>query len=283
MIGQFKFKGNLLIKLIAINVVLFILLGLINVAGRMLGFTTEWTHTLFSLSSDLNLVATHPWTILSYMFTQYDLLHLLFNMLWLYWFGEILLLTLGKHHLLTLYLAGGLFGGIAYEAAYNLIPTFASHSAELCGSSASVLAIMTAAAFRSPDYRLNLLLIGSIKLKWVAIASIIIAFIGIGGINLGGEIAHLGGVAFGALFGILLRRGYDITKRFSSFFSKTSSSVNKKRTVPKGSKKAVEAMEKHRSDLQRLDCLLDKIKKSGYNSLTAKEQKELEELSSRLK
>ncbi len=278
---RYTIKGNILIRLIIINVAIFILLGLSMAGGNLFSFSIEWTHEYFSLSSDLNHLLYRPWTIVSYMFTHYDFIHLLFNMLWLYWFGEVLLLTMSKYHILSLYLIGGLCGAFIYETAYNLIPAFQLHTAELCGASAAILAIMTAAAFRSPDYRFNLLFIGAIKLKWIAIISIILVFIGIGGTNKGGELAHLGGVIAGTIFGFSLRKGYDILKPLNALL-KIITSPKRRQGGKIQSKKFVKAMEKHQSDVQRLDALLDKITKSGYNSLSAKEQKELKDLSNNL-
>lgn len=278
---RYTIKENILIRLILINVAIFLLLGLSVAGGNLFSFSTEWTHEYFSLSSDLNRLLYRPWTIVSYMFTHYDFIHLLFNMLWLYWFGEVLLLTMSKYHIFSLYLTGGLFGAIIYETAYNIIPTFQPYTAELCGASAAILAIMTAAAFRSPDYRFNLLFIGAIKLKWIAIISIILVFIGIGGANKGGELAHLGGVIAGTIFGLSLRKGHDILKPINALFKIiTSPKCRQEKKIQ--SKKIVKAMEKHQRDVERLDTLLDKITKSGYNSLSAKEQKELKELSNNL-
>jgi hypothetical protein len=138
---------------------------------------------------------------------------------------------------------------------------------------------MTAAAFRSPDYRLNLLLIGPVRLRWIAIITIVLAVIGTGGGNAGGEVAHIGGVIAGAWFGLMLRRGRDVTKIFSRMSERRKAKKEQRRIKVD---KVASAMQSRRDDMSRLDELLDKIKQSGYKSLTHKERAELDALSKRL-
>jgi membrane associated rhomboid family serine protease len=277
-IRRFFSNDSVLRWLIVINVVLFAVVGLTSAAMKWtgIGFSLQ---SYLSLPSDIIAFLHHPWTLVTYMITQYNLLHLLFNMLCLYWFGQVLLLTLSERHLLWLYIVGGLVGGLLYLAVYNLVPTFSHNYAMLCGSSASVLAVMTAAAFRSPDYRLNLLLIGPVRLRWIAIITIVLAVIGTGGGNAGGEVAHIGGVIAGAWFGLMLRRGRDVTKIFSRMSERRKAKKEQRRIKVD---KVASAMQSRRDDMSRLDELLDKIKQSGYKSLTHKERAELDALSKRL-
>lgn len=273
------FTGAGVLKwLITINLAVFLIVGIINVSTRLMGIDLAWAHEWLSLPSDLNMLALHPWTLITYMFTQYDFLHILFNLLWLYWFGQVLLQTLSARHLLWLYIVGGIVGGALFIAIYNLLPAFSAYRAELSGASASVLAIVTAAAFRSPDYSLNFFLIGEIRLKWIAVFVALLSLIGIGGSNAGGEVAHLGGIAVGVCFGLSLRRGRDLAKLPYWVANMFSQSPRSKMNVAKVTK----AMNHHRSEMQRLDELLDKIHVSGYGALTRKERAELEELSKRL-
>lgn len=276
---RFFRNGGILKWLIAINICLFLIISLFGVFVKLTGIGIFSIGDFLSLPSEITMFLCRPWTIVTYMFTQYNFLHILFNMLCLYWFGQVLLLTLSDRHLLWLYLVGGVFGGVFYLLIYNLLPTFSSVAATLCGSSASVLAIMVAAALRSPDYEMNLLLIGAVKLKWIALVAIVMAVIGIGGNNSGGEIAHLGGVFAGILFGVMLRRGKDITKVGIGFSNKRTN-VAKTRKI--NASRTATVMTNHRDDMTRLDELLDKIKQSGYKSLTRKERDELEGLSKRL-
>ncbi len=213
-----------------------------------------------------------PWTLLTYMVTQVEFLPLFFNMLWLIWFGDILMSTLGQRHLLGLYLCGGVVGGLLYLAAASWVPALCPPGSVLIGSSASVLAVMAATAFRSPDYTFHLFFIGDVRLKWIAVFMIVLAFIGLGGGNAGGQVAHIGGVAFGSLQGLLLRRGIDI-------FGRHGRSRQQLRRRPA---KVLSAIDQHRRDAARLDELLDKIRISGFNSLNKKEREELDRLSQKI-
>lgn len=278
-VKRFFRNGGVLKWLIAINVGLFLIISLSGIFSKLSGIDIFSIDYFLSLPSEITMFLYRPWTIATYMFTQYNFLHILFNMLCLYWFGQVLLLTLSDRHLLWLYIVGGVFGGVFYLLIYNLVPAFSGVVATLCGSSASVLAIMVAAALRSPDYEMNLLLIGAVKLKWIAVVAIVMSVIGIGGNNSGGEIAHIGGLFAGMLFGLMLRRGKDITK-VSIVVSSKKSDEAKSRKI--NASRTATAMINHRDDMARLDELLDKIKQSGYKSLTRKERDELETLSKRL-
>jgi len=219
---------------------------------------------------------TRPWVIATYMVTHLSVLHMLFNVLWLYWFGLILLVTMRERDLLTLYIGGGLFGGILY-LLYPLLG-FAPAGGYLCGASASVLAIMTAAAIRMPDYRINLFIIGAVKLKWLALVSIILAFAGTGGGMSGAQSAHVGGVLFGLAFGLAIRKGISprrLCRRCGKMRNLTDD------THRKGDKVA-DFLTSKQKDRARLDELLDKISITGYGGLSRKEKKELEALSRRI-
>lgn len=216
---------------------------------------------------------TRPWTLATYMVTHLSVLHLLFNMLWLYWFGIILLTTLRDRDLLTLYIGGGVTGGILYL----LFPLLGGmQGGYLCGASASVLSVMTAAAIRTPDYRINLLLIGCVKLKWLALVSILLTFAGAGGGMSGAQCAHFGGVAFGAAVGLALRRGVSLSRIFRL------RPKEKKEDRRRRGDKVADFLKARAQDRQRLDELLDKINISGYSSLSRREKKELEGLSRRI-
>lgn len=275
-IKQFFSQGGVLSRLIVVNCLLFVIIGLINISGKLFFGVTDVFGEWVMLSSSVGEFIVHPWTLVTYMFVQYDFLHLLFNMLWLYWFGQVFLLTLSDKHLLTLYLLGGIVGGVLFVIVSNLFSLFGGYSL-LLGSSASVLAIMTAATMRSPNYEFHLFLFGSVKLKWIALVSIVLMFVGFGGSNSGGEIAHLGGVLTGFIFGYMLRQGHDILKPIYGMFERKTNKANRIST-----NSMEKTLNKRRRDVARLDELLDKIKQSGYESLTKKEKSELAELSKRL-
>ena len=204
--------GSMLMKLIYINIGVFLLLRIVALVILLSGGNTDsWLH-LFEVPSSLSLLLLKPWTIFTYMFAQYGILHLLFNMVWLYWFGKIFLFTGTPKQMLALYLYGGIAGALLFIAAYNTLPYFHGSVSWMIGSSASVIAIVTATAIRHPDYRIGLLLLGEIPLKWIAIATIGISILSIPDGNAGGNIAHIGGAIIGAIYGVMLNRGTDITR-----------------------------------------------------------------------
>lgn len=274
-------RGSVLTTLLIINCVIFLLLALAMI-GDKAGFRGTITLLeLLVLPADTPAWLHRPWTLLTYMVSQRDFLHLLFNMLWMLWFGSILLHRLSQRQVLWLYICGGLCGGLFFLLAGAFMPGLCPHGSFLLGSSASVLAIMASAAICMPDYPLHLFFIGDVKLKWIAIVMILLAFIGLGGGNSGGEVAHIGGVCFGALQGLLVRKGIDIFRPFQS-----RGAASRRRRCPSalrmgkgGQTERLDAMDKIRSERARLDELLEKISRSGYNSLSEKERQELEKLS----
>lgn len=215
-----------------------------------------------------------PWTALSYMVTHIDFLHLLFNMLWLLWFGTLLLHVMPQRRLLAVYAGGGLAGALLFMVLS--IARMDALTQPLTGASASVLAIMTAAGCLMPSYRLHLFFIGDVKLKWIVPAMILLSFAGTWGGNTGGLAAHLGGVAYGLAYGLASRRretggNYATVKREAV-----------RRPTRAGVRRVASILEQNRIDKARLDELLDKIKMSGYESLTRRERSELDDISRRI-
>lgn len=245
------------------------------------------------LPSHLSTLVTRPWTVITYMFSQYDVLHILFNLLWFYWFGTLFRMVSTPRQMLALYIYGGLGGAVMFLLAYNLIPTFAYTHGWLIGSSASVIAIVTATAILMPDFRMHLLFIGSVSLKWIAIATIGLVLIGVTGSNAGGEFAHIGGVIVGAWYGLMMKRGQDITRPLNRLFDMfvngwhSITSIRLRNKTPKSSYKYQSSSASSPSidddDRAQLDEILDKIKKSGYAALTPEERKRLFDVSRRMK
>jgi hypothetical protein len=230
------------------------------------------------------------------MFMHADVLHILFNMLWLYWFGTISLYFFTNKHLRGIYLLGGLCGGLLYILSYNTFPYFAEivvHSPPLVGASASILAIVMATAYREPNYPVRLLLIGTVRLKYLALFVVLTDLLFLTSDNAGGHIAHLGGALAGLWFAASLRKGTDITAWINSILDGIAWLFDKKtwRRKPKmkvhyGSGSTMRekdydynARKKAQSD--EIDRILDKLKKSGYGSLTTEEKKSLFDASKR--
>ena len=170
---QFR-QGSVLLKLIYINVAIFLLLRLTWVVLMLFNIDGYVILPFIEMPSIPYEFITHPWTLLTYMFVHYDVWHILFNMLWLYWFGQIFLMSFSEKQMVGLYLLGGIAGGLLYLLSYNLFPYFDGKEGLMCGASASIIAIVVATAFRMPDYKVNLLFLGAISLKYIALVTIVI-------------------------------------------------------------------------------------------------------------
>ncbi len=256
--------------LLAVNGLMFIALRLIAAVGVLSGHAA-WGDVAVksvSLPPQPGEVLAHPWTLLTYMVSQYDPMHLMFNMLWLAWFGILVQLTLGNRRLLAFYGAGGLTGAVAYMlwAAFASVPVV---SAGLAGSSAAVIAVAVAIAVIKPDHRVGLIFIGPVKLKWVTVIMLAISALMFTGYNGGTDAAHLGGAVAGVICGFVCR-----AHKKRNFVARPF--------IPGRPSTAAESAAKL-SDTETLDLLLDKIRRSGFNSLTAEEKTTLFELSDRLK
>ena len=210
-----KFKlQNIVGKFIYANVAVYIIVVLIGVFSILFNVGDGNAVIKYvELPSSLPLLLRRPWTLLTYMFLHEQFTHILWNMIALYVFGRIFIDFYSLRHFVGTYIMGGLFGGIAFVLSYNLFPYFAPYvgSSYLIGASASVLAIVVASAVRNPDYRINLLLIGRVKLSTFAIITVAISVLMLSGNNAGGNFAHLGGALAGWLVAYMLNKGVDIT------------------------------------------------------------------------
>lgn len=283
-------------KFISANVVIHIFLVLIGVFSVLMnqpGIADD-VRRWFELPASATQLLQRPWTLFTYMFLHQGLLmHILWNMFALYVFGRIFLNFYSARHFIGTYLLGGLSGALFYVVAYNVFPYFSGvvGSSYLVGASASVLAIVTAAAVRCPDFRLNMLFFGSVKLSTFALVAVLVSVLMLSGDNAGGNFAHLGGAFGGMLVAIALGRGTDITELvnrpfdwFASLFKRRSKKAKKgKFTYTKGSKRSddYEYNARKKSDEAQIDKILEKIKKGGYASLTDEEKKRLFDASSR--
>jgi membrane associated rhomboid family serine protease len=227
-------------------------------------------------------LVSRPWTLVTYMFLHTGFLHLLFNILGLYWFGQLFLYHFEGDKLLSVYLLGGLTGALLYVFAYNISPAFDSVAGLLLGASASIFAVLVAVAFYDPNREIQLVLIGRFPLKYVALFYVVLSVIGISTSNPGGNIAHLGGALWGWFYIYQLRRGKDWGSGLVRFIDRLGAFL--KGLFKPGSRMKVSYKQPPRDDheyakqqhvkQEEINRVLDKIGKSGYESLT-KEEKEL--------
>ncbi|MDL2213557.1 rhomboid family intramembrane serine protease [Bacteroides sp. OttesenSCG-928-J23] len=283
--SNFK-RGSVFMQLIYINVAVFLATALLSVFFLLFNRSITGVLVWFELPASVERFIRQPWSILSYMFMHADFLHLLFNMLWLYWFGSLFLNFFTSKHLRGLYILGGICGGILYILSFNIFPYFetAVDTSVMVGASASILAIVTAAAYREPHYTLRLFLLGNIQLKYIALMVVLMDLLLMTSGNSGGHIAHLGGALAGVWFAASLSKGKDITTWInhvldwaSSLFDKQAQAdrKRKKMKVSRGGNKDYEYNARKRAQEEEIDLILEKLKKSGYNSLTEAEKKKL--------
>ena len=286
-------QGNIVVRLIYINVAAFIISTLLSVVLGLFNVNVaEFLRDLY-LPADLLQLLRRPWTLITYMFMHAGLWHLLGNMLWLYWFGRLFLYFFSAKHLRGLYVVGGLLGALLYIVAYNLFPMFESqlYSATLLGASASVLAIAIATAIREPEYKINLMLIGPVKLKYFALFIVLFDVLYVGSNNAGGHIAHLGGALAGWWFAKGVSQGRDITHWVNVCIDAISRLFDKRERKPRRPKMKVHTTNSRTADYEynahkkaqsdEVDKILDKLKKSGYSSLSEEEKHRLFEASKR--
>lgn len=282
--------GSDLIKLILVNIAVFLVVNLIS-----LPFALFLKDNPIDLISWLSLYASpknllyHPWGIFTYMFLHEGFFHLLFNMLFLYWFGQIVQEMIGKVKILPIYIFGGIAGGLLYILAYNVFPLFSSAlpTVSCIGASAGVMAIVWAAATIAPDYEMGILFLGPVRIKWIALVYVILDLIGIQGGNAGGHIAHLGGALFGFIYIKQLQNGNDLARPFYAvvdFFSNLFKKKNKLKVEYKKEKEYASTFTNKQSTTnnnsnktefnkqEKLDAILDKINKSSYDSLSKEEK-----------
>lgn len=276
-----KFRsGNILAKFIYINVGVFLLIRLTAVFFMLFNVESIPLLTYLQMPSLPVALLHKPWTLITYMFTHYDFLHILFNMLWLYWFGAIFLQFFTPRQLGGIYLLSGIAGAILFMLAYNIFPYFQAMAAQsaLIGASASVMGIVFAVSFYKKDYEINLLLIGRIKLIYLALFTLLIDLLAITSTNAGGHIAHLGGAFFGIWFASRIQVGKDLTAPMNRLIDKIVN-IGKRKPKMKVTYKRAETdydynRRKHQENVD-LDTILDKLKHSGYESLSAEEKKTL--------
>jgi len=277
---QYK-NGSALIKLIFVNVGVF--LGVYIIGNVLFLLNIGSSDILFkylSLPASFSTIIGQPWTVVTYMFLHEGLWHMTMNMLVLYFGSQIFGQFLNQKKLVLVYILGGLAGGLLYVLSFNLFPVFSEvlpYSFAL-GASASVMAILVAAATYVPNFVVRLMFLGEVKLKYVAMGYLALDIVSIQGSNSGGHIAHLGGAIFGFMYIQQLKKGRDFTVGFSQFLDYLKALFQPRKNMKvvykkQGKTKTNQDYNNQKiTNQKRVDIILDKISKSGYDSLTADEK-----------
>ncbi len=286
--NAFNRPDNGLMQIILINIIVWVVVILLRVV-LIIGGQEELYSTVigwFMLPASLSDFLMRPWSLVTYFFLHEGVMHILFNMLFLYWFGRIIKEFLGDAKVVNLYVLGGLAGGLFYLLIYNLFPYFADQVAysRLLGASAGVFAVVVGAATLMPNYTMFLLFIGPVRIKYIALFYIILSIAGSAGANAGGELAHLGGALLGYLYIRQLQQGNDWGRWVQGFlaFAKGLFKPRPKVRVSYRSGKGGRTTTRRSADKatpvtsqEEIDAILDKISQSGYESLTKEEKQKL--------
>lgn len=274
-------KGNNLTKLIYINAGVFLLITIAAIIGFLMKnqAVPDKTLEMLAVPASLQSLLSRPWTLITYMFTHKDIWHILFNMLWLYWFGRIFLEYLDQRKLVAVYLLGGISGAIVYILSFNIFPAFTDVVGEsvAIGASASVTAVVIAIAAYVPNYSVQLFLFGRVRIIYLALVTLVLTSFMDFSINSGGKLAHIGGALFGYLYTINLRQGKDIGKWFNKMIDFLATIFRPRKKLRVTHKKAATDYDYNKKKVEhqaKINLILDKISKGGYDSLT-KEEKDL--------
>ena len=273
----YKFKTlNIANKLIVINIAVFLLFF---IASFLFNTSSEVLMQWFVLPEEPIEVLKQPWSLLTYSFLHGGFTHILFNMIWLNFFSKFILNLFSEKRFLTVYLLGALYGGLLFVSAYNVFPVFQSKVGYLLGASASVSALMVFAATYSPNISFRFFMV-TIKLWQLAVGLFLLDLFRLGsGTNAGGMLSHVGGAVFGYVYAVQLAKGNDIGLWFEKivaslvnlFKTKKNTPFRKVHKTPKNTSKKKTTSVKDERQI-KIDGILDKIGKSGYESLTKQEK-----------
>ncbi|MFN3381513.1 MAG: rhomboid family intramembrane serine protease [Runella zeae] len=290
--GEFSKTNNAVIKLILLNVLVFVVVMILYVVFMFsqhqfyFGLIMEQ----LSLPANFQTFIYRPWTLFTNFFIHQGPFHIFFNMLSLYWFGQIIEEYLGSRRLVGMFILGGLGGGVLFLALYNSLPYFQPvlSSTTLVGASGAVFAIIVGAATLLPDHTFFVFLIGAVRLKYIAALCIIISMAQLVGPNAGGNLAHLAGALVGFGFIKSLKNGWDwgtpiyvVGDFFQKIFSRKSNLQvpQRARATTTSSNRRFTTSSENASivipNQDEIDAILDKISKSGYESLTREEKQKL--------
>jgi len=287
------YAGTIVEKLLAINGIAFASFFLFKTVAFLFQWQEDLLFEWLVFPKDAEEFLYKPWTIITYAFLHAGVLHLLFNMILLYFSGHLFLTFFSQKRVLTVYLLGAIVGALVYMVSYNLFPAFSSiGNSVLLGASASVMAILVATATYSPNMVVRLVVLGNVKLLYIAAFFVLTDVVQIPMDNAGGHLSHLGGAFLGYLYASQLRKGNDIGQGFEkimNWFSRlfgenkkaSLKTVYKSETKSKPTKATAQQHSKSTrtsrnrtksAHQQQIDAILDKISKSGYDSLTKQEK-----------
>jgi membrane associated rhomboid family serine protease len=275
-------KGSYLTRIIYINIAVFLLVAVVSIISVLLKNPEIEIRSVSFLAvpASLKVLLSRPWTIFTYMFTHQEIWHILFNMLWLYWFGRIFLEYLDQKKLVAVYLLGGICGALVYVLSFNIFPAFTDQveTSVALGASASVMAVVMAIAAYVPNYTVNLFMLGRIRIIYVALTIFVLTSVMDFSVNSGGKLAHIGGAIFGYIYILRMKKGRDTGKAINKLLDSITTIFRPRKKMKVTYKKPATDYDynKARAEHQaRINTILEKISKGGYDSLTREEKETL--------
>jgi len=265
---KYKFQtGTLVEKLIFINIAFFILTYFLGNLGALMGSQENFFLKWLSLPAHLNSFILKPWTIISFGFMHSGFVHLLFNIFSLFYIGNLFTDYFTPKKLLNFYLMGTLFGGLLFIVSYSYFPVLQQQNATLVGASSGIMAILIGLTTHMPNYQLKFRFIGYVKLWMIALLFIGLDLVNLADNNTGGHLAHLGGAAYG-FFAVYYKNNFNLIVFLNNLFKKKSPlKTSYKSTIKKETKPTTS------EETQiKINSILDKISKSGYESLSKEEK-----------
>lgn len=278
-------SGSMLSRLVLINVLTFLVILTLQLCGR-LRLLPAMDEGVFGLATTWNLqvLLARPWSMITHMFVHVDVWHMGVNMLWLYWIGRLYMVQFGSRRLVSTYFVSGLAGFFIYALFTNVFPAL-QEATFAYGASAAVMGVMAAMATARPNYQVRFFILGSLSLKYVALGWVLLDYFALGnGLNSGGNLAHLGGAAFGYLMMKQSHNGRDWVLWFERFLDRLTGWFKRDKSTYKSNWRTVKNSRSHRAKSdedynlekmerqKRMDSILDKISKHGYENLTAEEK-----------
>lgn len=282
--NAFQRANNGHVQLIIINVIVYLIFAVFFVFSNVLQVPSFFNaiHHQLAIPAPFFEFLQKPWTIITYAFIHdwTGIFHILFNMLVFYWFGKLFVEYLGSDKLIAVYVLGAIAGGVAYLLVYNIIPFYEARipSGGMVGASAAVYAIVVATATLLPDYTFFLLLLGPVRIKYIAAFYIVVSFLGSVGPNEGGNVAHLGGALIGFIYIKQLQAGVNLGNWVTSTLDWCKSLFKAKPAVKVTYRKDSASKKSSKPPTvsqDEIDTILDKISDGGYESLTKDEKEKL--------
>lgn len=271
---RYNFKNlDILQKIILVMIGFFVIPFFVNTILFLFNFNKYSVINLFDVSPNLIDLLSKPWSLITYGFFHSDLWHLFGNMIILYLSGSVVLNLFGSERLIKIFILGILYGSVAYLISYNLFPAFNNIKSSMIGSSAGVMAVFIFLTSYNPNYSFRILTF-NIKIIYIASFLVVLDIVQIPGGNSGGHIAHLGGAFLGYFYYKKMSKGEDYGNWIISFYN----FIFKQKKIIARKSSSMKKRSEFRKDAvaqKKIDLILDKISKSGYDSLTKDEKETL--------